>query len=148
MTASQYLLEAIDIVKVFGTLRANDGVTLQVTPGQIHALLGENGAGKSTLVKMIYGSLQPTSGTIKWKGQDVVIPNPNAARKLGIGMVFQHFSLFEALTVVENISLAIRENSILRRCIQEGGVLFRRLWAAAEPQGNGGGPVGGRAPAH
>ena len=107
MTAPDYLLEAIDIVKVFGTLRANDGVSLQVAPGQIHALLGENGAGKSTLVKMLYGSLQPTSGTIRWMGNEVVIPNPNAARKLGIGMVFQHFSLFEALTVVENISLAM-----------------------------------------
>ena len=72
MTAPEYLLEAIDIVKVFGTLRANDGVTLRVAPGQIHALLGENGAGKSTLVKMLYGSLQPTSGTIKWMGQDVI----------------------------------------------------------------------------
>ncbi len=68
MTAPDYLLEAIDIVKVFGTLRANDGVTVRVAPGQIHALLGENGAGKSTLVKMLYGSLQPTSGTIKWMG--------------------------------------------------------------------------------
>ena len=107
MTAPEYLLEAIDIVKVFGTLRANDGVTLRVAPGEIHAFLGENGAGKSTLVKMIYGSLHPTSGTIKWMGQEVVIPNPNAARKLGIGMVFQHFSLFEALSVAENISLAM-----------------------------------------
>jgi ABC-type uncharacterized transport system ATPase subunit len=107
MTEPEYLLEAIDIVKVFGTLRANDGVTLQVAPGQIHALLGENGAGKSTLVKMLYGSLQPTAGTIRWMGHEVVIPNPNAARKLGIGMVFQHFSLFEALTVVENIALAM-----------------------------------------
>jgi general nucleoside transport system ATP-binding protein len=107
MTAPEYLLEAIDIVKVFGTLRANDGVTLRVAPGEIHAFLGENGAGKSTLVKLIYGSLHPTSGTIKWMGQEVVIPNPNAARKLGIGMVFQHFSLFEALSVAENISLAM-----------------------------------------
>ena len=68
MTAPEYLLEAIDIVKVFGTLRANDGVTLQVAPGQIHALLGENGAGKSTLVKMIYGSLHPTSGNDQVEG--------------------------------------------------------------------------------
>ncbi len=107
MTAPDYLLEAIDIVKVFGTLRANDGVTLRVAPGEIHAFLGENGAGKSTLVKMIYGSLHPTSGTIKWMGKPVTIPNPNAARKLGIGMVFQHFSLFDALSVAENISLAM-----------------------------------------
>ena len=103
----EYLLEALHIVKVFGTLRANDDVTLKIKPGEIHALLGENGAGKSTLVKMIYGALQPTSGEFRWKGQTVQIANPAAARKLGIGMVFQHFSLFEALTVAENIALAM-----------------------------------------
>ncbi len=101
------LLEAIDISKVFGSLKANDGINLRVAQGEIHALLGENGAGKSTLVKMIYGSLRPTSGIFKWLGQEVDIPNPNAARKLGIGMVFQHFSLFDSLTVAENISLAM-----------------------------------------
>jgi simple sugar transport system ATP-binding protein len=105
--AGNYLLEAVNIVKVFGTLRANDDVTLRVKPGEIHALLGENGAGKSTLVKMIYGALQPTSGEIRWQGKPVVVANPAAARKLGIGMVFQHFSLFEALTVAENIALAM-----------------------------------------
>mgnify|MGYP001797436388 CR=1 FL=1 len=99
MTAPDYLLEAIDIVKVFGTLRANDGVTLRVAPGEIHAFLGENGAGKSTLVKMIYVSLQPTSGTIKWMGKPVTIPNPNAAQTTGIGRVVQHVSRFDALRV-------------------------------------------------
>ena len=148
MTAPEYLLEAIDIVKVFGTLRANDGVTLQVAPGQIHALLGENGAGKSTLVKMIYGSLQPTSGTIKWKGQDVVIPNPNAARKLGIGMVFQHFSLFEALTVVENISLAMPGKFDLEALSKKVEFYSEEYGLPLNPKRNGGGPVGGRAPAH
>ena len=102
-----YLLEALHVVKVFGSLRANDDVTLQVKPGEIHAFLGENGAGKSTLVKMIYGALQPTSGEFRWKGQTVTIASPAAARQLGIGMVFQHFSLFEALTVAENIALAM-----------------------------------------
>lgn len=102
-----YLLEALHVVKVFGTLRANDDVTLRITPGEIHAFLGENGAGKSTLVKMIYGALQPTSGEFRWKGERVHVANPAAARKLGIGMVFQHFSLFEALTVAENIALAM-----------------------------------------
>ena len=76
-------------------------------PGEIHAFLGENGAGKSTLVKMIYGALQPTSGEFRWMGKPVTIASPAAARKLGIGMVFQHFSLFEALTVAENIALAM-----------------------------------------
>jgi general nucleoside transport system ATP-binding protein len=101
------LLEARNIVKVFGTLRANDNVSLKVMPGEIHAFLGENGAGKSTLVKMIYGALQPTSGEFLWKGQIVHVANPAEARKLGIGMVFQHFSLFESLSVAENIALAI-----------------------------------------
>jgi len=102
-----YLLEARNIVKVFGELRANDDVTLRLKPGEIHALLGENGAGKSTLVKIIYGSLQPTSGQLIWNGAPIAIPNPAAARQLGIGMVFQHFSLFDALTVTENIALAL-----------------------------------------
>jgi general nucleoside transport system ATP-binding protein len=107
MAKAEHLLEALNIVKVFGTLRANDDVTLRVKPGEIHAFLGENGAGKSTLVKMIYGALQPTSGEFRWMGEKVVVPNPAAARKLGIGMVFQHFSLFEALSVAENIALAM-----------------------------------------
>jgi general nucleoside transport system ATP-binding protein len=102
-----HLLEALHIVKIFGELRANDDVSLQVSPGEIHALLGENGAGKSTLVKIIYGALQPTAGELRWHGEPVVVSSPAAARKLGIGMVFQHFSLFEALTVAENIALAL-----------------------------------------
>jgi simple sugar transport system ATP-binding protein len=101
------LFEARGIVKRFGTLTANDNVDLSVHPGEIHALLGENGAGKSTLVKMIYGSLQPTSGAFFWQGAPMSVANPAAARKLGIGMVFQHFSLFEALSVTENIALAL-----------------------------------------
>ena len=103
-----YLLEARDIVKRYGDFTANDRVTLHLRPGQIHALLGENGAGKSTLVKIMYGALQPTAGSLHWRGQPISIPNPAAARRLGIAMVFQHFSLFEALTVVENIALAMR----------------------------------------
>jgi ABC-type uncharacterized transport system ATPase subunit len=103
----EYLLEALHITKIFGTLKANDDVTLKVKPGEIHAFLGENGAGKSTLVKMIYGALQPTSGEFRWMGKSVTITSPAAARKLGIGMVFQHFSLFEALSVAENIALAM-----------------------------------------
>jgi general nucleoside transport system ATP-binding protein len=107
MTAEIPLLDARNIVKVFGTLRANDDVSLRVMPGEIHAFLGENGAGKSTLVKMIYGALQPTSGQFFWKGEQVTIKSPAEARARGIGMVFQHFSLFEGLTVAENIALAL-----------------------------------------
>ena len=101
------LLAARNIVKIFGTLRANDDVSLTLQEGEIHALLGENGAGKSTLVKMIYGALQPSSGHFEWLGKQVAINSPSAARFLGIGMVFQHFSLFEALTAAENIALAL-----------------------------------------
>ena len=103
----EFLVEARGIVKKFGAFTANDHVDLAIRPGEIHALLGENGAGKSTLVKMLYGSLQPTAGRIFWKGEPVVVTDPARARDLGIGMVFQHFSLFEALTVTENIALAL-----------------------------------------
>ena len=86
---------------------ANDHVSLTVEHNQIHALLGENGAGKSTLVKIIYGIVKPDAGTIVWQGQPVTIQTPGQAQRLGIGMVFQHFSLFEALTVAENIALGL-----------------------------------------
>lgn len=99
-------LQLNGITKAYPGCLANDDVDFKVMPGEIHALLGENGAGKSTLVKIIYGLLKADKGVIQWEGKEVVIPSPAAARALGIGMVFQHFSLFEALTVVENIALA------------------------------------------
>ncbi|WP_421928885.1 ABC transporter ATP-binding protein [Neoaquamicrobium sediminum] len=102
-----FRLELTGITKRFPGVLANDSVSFGVKPGEIHALLGENGAGKSTLVKMIYGIMQPDAGEIRWNGEPVTITNPNAARRLGIGMVFQHFSLFEALSVLENIALGI-----------------------------------------
>ena len=95
------------ITKTYPTVVANDGIDLAVLPGEIHAVLGENGAGKSTLMKIIYGTVKPDAGTIAWEGKDVVIANPARARRLGIGMVFQHFSLFETLTVADNIALAL-----------------------------------------
>ncbi|MDB5473481.1 MAG: transporter ATP-binding protein [Devosia sp.] len=100
-------LELTSISKRFPGVLANDDISFAVQPGEIHALLGENGAGKSTLVKMIYGIMQPDGGEIRWNGRPTVIASPKAARKLGIGMVFQHFSLFEALTVLENIALGM-----------------------------------------
>lgn len=105
------LLEVVGLTKIFGQLKACDQVDLRIGRGEIHALLGENGAGKSTLVKMLFGSLEPNSGEIRWKGEPVRITSPGFARKLGIGMVFQHFSLFEALTAAENIALSLDEKT-------------------------------------
>lgn len=100
-------LELEGITKQYPGTLANDDVHLKIQPGEIHALLGENGAGKSTLVKIIYGVLNADAGVIRWLGEETKIPNPHAARRLGIGMVFQHFSLFDALTVSDNIALGI-----------------------------------------
>ena len=101
------LLSGRRIRKSFGQFVANDDIDFTIKAGELHALLGENGAGKSTFVKMIYGLLQPDSGQFEWQGQPVQITNPQQARAMGIGMVFQHFSLFESLTVAENIELAL-----------------------------------------
>ncbi|WP_081764900.1 ABC transporter ATP-binding protein [Robbsia andropogonis] len=95
------------ISKRYPLVRANDGVDLTVQPGEIHAVVGENGAGKSTLMKIVYGAVQPDSGGLFWDGEPVTIGSPAAARRLGIGMVFQHFALFETLTVAQNIALAL-----------------------------------------
>jgi general nucleoside transport system ATP-binding protein len=109
MPSDAPLLTLRGIVKQFPGCLANDRVDLTILPGEIHALLGENGAGKSTLVKIIYGVLKPDQGEIRWQGQPIAMLDPNHARRLGIGMVFQHFSLFEALTVVENIALGLTD---------------------------------------
>lgn len=106
-TGSDPLLSLRGLTKSFGSFKANDSVDLEIFPGEIHALLGENGAGKSTFVKMLYGALQPDAGEIVWRGKPVSVPSPARARQLGIGMVFQHFSLFEALTVAENVAVAL-----------------------------------------
>ena len=100
-------LELVGITKQYPGVLANSNVSFRIMPGEIHALLGENGAGKSTLVKVIYGVHKADAGTLHWEGTEHLIANPNAARKLGIGMVFQHFSLFDAMTVAENISIGI-----------------------------------------
>jgi simple sugar transport system ATP-binding protein len=110
------------IVKRYPTIVANDHVDLTVRAGEIHAVLGENGAGKSTLMKIIYGVTRPDEGSMEWEGRPVTLSSPAEARRLGIGMVFQHFSLFETLTVNENISLALDErvdNAVLATRIHE-----------------------------
>ncbi len=106
-TPGQPLVELKGISKRYGDLLANDGIDLAIEPGEIHALLGENGAGKSTLVKILYGVIEPSAGEIRWEGRPVAIASPVEARALGLGMVFQHFSLFDELTVAENIAVAL-----------------------------------------
>ena len=108
---SSYLLQMQGITKQFPGCLANDNIDLQISPGEIHALLGQNGAGKSTLVKIIYGILQADAGSLRWQEEEVVIANPATARAHGIAMVFQHFSLFESLSVIENIALGLRGDS-------------------------------------
>ncbi|WP_183095119.1 ABC transporter ATP-binding protein [Nocardioides stalactiti] len=101
------LLEVIGLSKSFGDIHANTDVSLEVWPGQVHALVGENGAGKSTLLKMIYGVYHPDAGQLVFDGKEAVIGSPSDARRLGIGMVFQDLRLVPALTVAENVALAI-----------------------------------------
>ncbi|MBE0700848.1 MAG: ABC transporter ATP-binding protein [Acholeplasmataceae bacterium] len=100
-----YKVEMKHITKVFGSLNANDDVSIAIKKGEIHAILGENGAGKSTLMSILFGLYKPESGEIFYDGEKVEINNPNDANRLGIGMVHQHFKLVEAFRVIENIVL-------------------------------------------
>jgi ABC-type uncharacterized transport system ATPase subunit len=127
-------------------VRANDGVNLRVKPGEIHAVLGENGAGKSTLMKIIYGAVQPDEGEIRWNGQPVQVPSPAQARKLGISMVYQHFSLFDTLTAAENVWLGWTSPSAWPRSAahRRGGAHLR---PGRRPAAPGAHAERGRAPA-
>ena len=108
-------LQLAHITKRYPAVVANSDVSLAVQPGETHAVLGENGAGKSTLMKIIYGSVKPDEGSVMWNGQPVHIRNPQEARALGISMVFQHFSLFDTLTVAENVWLGLDKSLTLNQ---------------------------------
>jgi simple sugar transport system ATP-binding protein len=106
-------IELTDITKRYPGAIANSAVGISVDAGEIHALLGENGAGKSTLMKIIYGVVKPDEGEMYWEGERVHVRGASHARELGIGMVFQHFSLFETLTVTENIALSLPKSDVV-----------------------------------
>jgi simple sugar transport system ATP-binding protein len=112
-------LELGHITKRYPAVVANDDVSLTVQPGETHAVLGENGAGKSTLMKIIYGAVQPDAGSVRFNGKPVAIRNPQEARALGISMVFQHFSLFDTLTVAENVWLGLSKTVSLAQVTRD-----------------------------
>ena len=109
---TQPRLQLSGITKAYPGVVANSHVSLTVMPGQTHAVLGENGAGKSTLMKIIYGSVKPDAGDIRLNGQPVHIRNPKEARAKGISMVFQHFNLFDTMTVAQNVWLGLARTSL------------------------------------
>lgn len=107
-----YVIEMLNITKIFPGIVANDNITLRLRKGEIHALLGENGAGKSTLMSVLFGLYQAEEGVIKKNGQIVKINDPNDATKFGIGMVHQHFKLVECFTVLDNIILGVEDTKL------------------------------------
>ncbi|MBM7698272.1 ABC transporter ATP-binding protein [Kurthia huakuii] len=123
----EYVIEMLNIRKQFGDFVANDNITLQLAKGEIHALLGENGAGKSTLMNVLFGLYQPEAGTIKVRGEEVKISDPNKANDLGIGMVHQHFMLVENFTVTENIILGNEPTKLGTINIKEAAKKVQKL---------------------
>ena len=128
MTSPPELLRIAGVTKAYPGVVANDDVSFAISKGEIHALLGENGAGKSTLVKMIYGLVKPDSGSMALHGQAFAPARPSAARAAGVAMVFQHFSLFEALNVAENVALGMENPPPMRE-------LAARIRAVSEDYG-------------
>jgi ABC-type branched-subunit amino acid transport system ATPase component len=133
-TPAEPLLQAIGITKLYGSFVANDHIDLDLHPAQIHALLGENGAGKSTFVKIAYGLIQPNDGELHWLGRKTALAGPAQARTLGIGMVFQHFSLFENLTVAENIALGLPPQESFAKVSAGIAEISRRYGLPLEPR--------------
>ncbi len=125
---SETLLTVEGLRKAYPGVVANDNVSFSIAPGEVHALLGENGAGKSTLVKMIYGLVRPDAGRMTFKGAVFEPATPHAARAAGVAMVFQHFSLFEALNVAENVALGMENPPKQRQ-------LARRIREVSETYG-------------
>ena len=105
------LLQLKHICKSFSGVYANENINLSVEKGEIHALLGENGAGKTTLVNIIFGLYTADSGEILWKGKPADFASPKEAIEAGVGMVQQHFSLVNKMTVLDNIILNLKGNS-------------------------------------
>ena len=131
---TDFLLEAHNLHKQYGAFKANDNVSLRLVAGKIHALIGENGAGKSTLVNMLYGVTQADTGEIFWRGKRVLIRNPAHAKQIGIGIVFQKFSLFESLTVLENILLGTRHRGKTSDLLNDIHRLNQHYQLAIHPQ--------------
>jgi simple sugar transport system ATP-binding protein len=111
---AEVLLSIEGVTKAYPGVVANKDVSFAIEAGEVHALLGENGAGKSTLVKMIYGLVRPDEGRMRLHGEDYAPTRPSAARHAGVAMVFQHFSLFEALSVAENVALGMEHPPAMR----------------------------------
>ena len=125
-------LSLTGITKRYPSVVANDGVSLAVAAGEIHAVLGENGAGKSTLMKVVAGEVAPDEGRIEFDGAPVTIDSPAAAQRLGIAMVHQHFALFDTLTVAENIALGLPASTPLGRIGAELASLGERYGLAID----------------
>src|SRR5262249_1712019 len=121
------MIELRNITKRFGAVVANDEVTIKVTPGTIHAIVGENGAGKSTAMRIAYGFYTADSGEILINGEVRDIRNPHDAIALGIGMVHQHFMLVEPMTVAENIVLGAEPGTATSLDLRKAATEIRQL---------------------
>ncbi len=127
-------LELRSITKRYPGIVANDDISLSIMPGEIHAVLGENGAGKSTLMKIIYGAVQADAGEILCDGKPIPAHTPAVSRALGIEMVYQHFALFESVTVVENIALSVAGSFDLAGLSRQISELSNRYGMPIDPQ--------------
>ena len=132
------LLEAIDIAKSYSGVQALKGVSFDLQPGEVHALVGENGAGKSTLIRIITGAERPDAGTLRVAGREVPRMDPATAHGLGIAAIYQQPALFPHLTVAENVALALERGGVWRRIDWRrrrdvAAALLARIGSAIDP---------------